>query len=78
MQQKLGSGSNGILARRKLNGNLTLPTSTIRVVGILQMVFTNSIMITHVNRTVDQPPMSSMAIGGYRNVDSRNPKRGYG
>jgi hypothetical protein len=35
-------------------------------------------MITHVNRTVDQPPMSSMAIGGYRNVDSRNPKRGYG
>jgi hypothetical protein len=30
---KLGSGSNGFLARRKLNGSSTLPTSNTRVFG---------------------------------------------
>jgi hypothetical protein len=50
---KLGSGMNGVSARRKLNGSLTLLTTTTRVVGTPQMVFTNPIMTTHVNRTVD-------------------------
>jgi hypothetical protein len=31
---KLGSASSGISARRKLNGSLTLPTTTTRVVEI--------------------------------------------
>jgi hypothetical protein len=30
------------------------------------MVFTNPIMTTHVNRTIDRPSMSSMAIGKYK------------
>jgi hypothetical protein len=41
------------------------------------MVFINPIMITHVNRTVDQPPMSSMVIGKYRSIDVTNPRGGY-
>ncbi len=30
------------------------------------MVFTNSIMITHVNRTINEPLMNSMAVKGYK------------
>jgi hypothetical protein len=50
---KLGSGSGGVSTGRKLNGNLTLPTTTTGVGGTPQMVFTNRIMTTRVNRTVD-------------------------
>ncbi len=50
---KLGSGSDKISAGRKLNGSSTLPTITARVVGTPQMVFTNLIMTTHVNRTTN-------------------------
>ncbi len=50
---KLGSGSSGVLARRKLSGSTTLPTASTGVVGTPQMVFTNLIMITFVNRIVD-------------------------
>jgi hypothetical protein len=60
---KLGNASSGISAQRKLNGSLTLPT-TIRVVGKLQMVFTNLIMTTQVNKIVNQPPMNSMVLEG--------------
>jgi len=74
---KMGNGSGGILARRKLSGNTTLPTSTIGVVGTPQMVFTNPILITHVNMTTYQPSMSSMAVKGYRSVDAMNSKGGY-
>jgi hypothetical protein len=49
--EKLGSGLGGILAKRKLNGSLTLLITSIRVVGTSQMVFTNLIMTIHVNRT---------------------------
>ncbi len=56
---------------------MTLPTAIIGVVGTPQMVFTNPIMTTHVNRTVDQPPLSSMVVGTYINADVTNPKRGY-
>jgi hypothetical protein len=74
---KLGSGSGGVLVRWKLNGSSTLPTTTIGVVGTPQMVFTNLIMTTHVNRTTYQPSMSSMAIGGYRSVNVANLIGGY-
>jgi hypothetical protein len=47
---KLGNGLNGVLTRKKLSGNMTLPITTIGVVGTFQMVFTNPIMTTHVNR----------------------------
>jgi hypothetical protein len=49
---KLGSGLGGVSVGWKLNGSSALPT-TIRVVGTPQMVFTNLIMITHVNRTAN-------------------------
>ncbi len=41
------------------------------------MVFTNLIMTIHVNRTSDQPLMSSMSIGRYKSVDVTNPRGGY-
>jgi hypothetical protein len=50
---KLGSRSNGILAIRNLSRSSTLPISTIRVVGILQMALPNLLMIIHVNKIVD-------------------------
>jgi hypothetical protein len=40
------------------------------------MVFNNPIMTTHVNRTIERPPMSSMAIGGYRSANVMNPRGG--
>jgi hypothetical protein len=49
----LGSGSGGVLARKNLNQSPRLPILTIGVVGTPQMVFTNSIMITHVNKTAN-------------------------
>jgi hypothetical protein len=36
------------------------------------MVFTNSIMTIHVNRTIDRPPMSSMATRGYKSANEMN------
>jgi hypothetical protein len=50
---KLGSRLNGVLVRRNLSRSLALPKTTIGVVGILQMVFTNPIMTIHVNKIVD-------------------------
>jgi hypothetical protein len=41
------------------------------------MVFTNPILITHVNMTRDQPSMSSMVAKRYRSVDVMNSKGGY-
>jgi hypothetical protein len=51
--------------------SLGLPTTTTRVVKTLQMLFTNLIMITHVNRTTEQPPMNSI------DTCAENPRRGY-
>ncbi len=56
---------------------MTLPTTTIRVVTTPQMVFTNSIMTTHVNRNLGRPPMSSMVVGGYKIVDVTNSRGRY-
>ncbi len=73
---KLGSGSSGISTRRNLNQSSTLPTTTTRVVGTPQMVFTNPITTNHVNRTTYQPTMSSIDVGGYRSADGVNPRVG--
>jgi hypothetical protein len=74
---KLGSGLGGILAKRNLNRSSTLPIIITRVVGTFQMVFTNLVMTTHVNRTPNRPPMISMATRGYRSVNVMNLRRGY-
>jgi hypothetical protein len=49
---KLGNRSNGVLVVRNLRQNSALLTSITKVVGILQIVFTNSITTTHENMTV--------------------------
>ncbi len=74
---KLGSKLGGVLTRRNLNWSLMLPTYTTGVVGILQMVFTNLILVVHGNKIVDQPLMSSMAIRAYRNADVVHSRGGY-
>jgi len=56
---------------------LALPIATIGVFGTPQMVFTNSIMTIHVNRIVDRPSMSSMVVGGYKNVSAMDSKGRY-
>jgi hypothetical protein len=65
------------LAGRKLSESTTLPTTIIGVVGTPQMVFANSIMITHVNRITNQPSMNSMAAKGYKIANAMNSKGGY-
>jgi len=40
-------------------------------------VFTNAITTIYVNRTTNQPPMNSMVVGGYKNVDAVNPRGRY-
>jgi hypothetical protein len=74
---KLGSGLGGVLVGRNLNQSSTLLITTIGVVGRPQMVFTNLVMITHVNMTANRPSMSSMVVGGYKSVDVVNPRGGY-
>jgi len=74
---KLGSGLGGVSARRNLSRSLALPIAITRVIGTPQMVFTNPIMTTHVNRIIDRPPMNSMTAGRYRNVDAVNPRGGH-
>jgi hypothetical protein len=74
---KLGNGLGGVSARRKLSGSMALSTTTTRVVGTSQMIFTNLMMTIHVNTTIDRPPMSSMVVGGYKSADAMNLTRGY-
>jgi hypothetical protein len=69
---KLGNELSGISTKKILNRNTTLPIVTMGVVGTPQMVFTNPIMIIHVNRNLSRPPMSSMVVGRYKNVDATN------
>jgi hypothetical protein len=51
---KLDNISSGVLVVRNLNRNLALPTTISRVIGTPQMVFTNPITTTHVNKTIDR------------------------
>jgi hypothetical protein len=74
---KLGSGSSGISTVRNLNQSLALPIHTIGVVGIPQIVFTNLLTITHMNKTTDRPLMSSMVIGGCKSTNVVHPRGGY-
>jgi hypothetical protein len=64
----LGCGSNGFSIVRSLNKSSKLPTANTRVVGTPQMVFTNPIMITHVHKTTDRPPMS-LTVKRYRSTN---------
>jgi hypothetical protein len=50
---KLGSGSSGVSARRNLSRSSALLITTTGVVGTPQMVFTNLITTTHVNKTTN-------------------------
>ncbi len=74
---KLGSRLNGVSTLRNLSRSLTLPTTIIGVVGMLQMVFTNPIMTTHVSKIRDQPLMNSMAARRYKSADAMHPRGGY-
>jgi hypothetical protein len=47
---KFGRGLGEVSVGRNLTKSSGLPTTTTRVVGTPQMVFTNSIMTIHVNR----------------------------
>jgi hypothetical protein len=60
----LGGGLGGVLVGRNLSWSSTLPTSTIGIVETPQIVFTNLIMTTHVNRIADRPSMGSMVVRG--------------
>ncbi len=73
----MGSRLSGVSTIRNLSQSLALPTITNGVVGTLQMVFTNLIMIIHVNKTTDRPLMSSMAIGRYKSANVANQRGGY-
>ncbi len=61
---KLSSGSSGISTIRNLSQSLALLKAITRGVGILQMVFINSITTTHLNKSTNRPLMSSMVVGG--------------
>ncbi len=73
---KLGSGLGGVSIIRNLNQSLAL-LAIIGVVGIPQMVFTNPIMTTHVNKIIYWPLMSSMVGRRYRSADATHPRGGY-
>ncbi len=60
-----------------MSQSLAIPVVITRVFSIPQLVFTNSIMTTHVNKIVDRPLMSSMAVGRYKSLDVMHPKGGY-
>jgi hypothetical protein len=74
---KLGSRSAGISTIRNLNRSSTLPITATGIVGILQMVFINLIMTTHVNKIVDRALMSSMVVRRYRSANVMHPRRRY-
>jgi hypothetical protein len=74
---KLGSELGGVLIRRNLSQSSVLPIISTKVVGILQMVFTNMIITIHVNMIADRPLMSSMVAKGYKNADVLHPRGRY-
>ncbi len=73
----LDSGSSGVSTRRNMSRSFALSITTIRVVGTPQIVFTNLIITTHVNKTTNRPLMNSMATRRYKNADATNPRKGY-
>jgi len=73
----LDSGSSGVSTRRNLSRSFALSITTIRVVRTPQIMFTNLIITTHVNKITDRPPMNSMATRRCKNADATNPRKGY-
>jgi hypothetical protein len=74
---KLGSKLSGVSTIRNLSQSSAPPIATTRVIGILQMVFTNLIMTTHVNRTLNRALTSFMVAGGCKSIDAMHPSGGY-
>jgi hypothetical protein len=74
---KLDSGSCGVSTIRNLSQSLALSIAITGVIDIPQMVFTNSITTTHVNRIIDQPLMNSLFVRRYKSTDVAHPKGGY-
>ncbi len=73
----MGSGSGGVSVGKNLSQCSMLPIVIIGVVGILQMKFINLITAIHGNRTTNRPLMSSMVVGGCRNVNAIHLKGKY-
>jgi hypothetical protein len=73
----LGRGLGEVSIGRNLSRSSGLPIATIGVIRTLQMVFTNPIMTTHVNKIANRPPMNSIVVGGYKNTYVENPRGGY-
>jgi len=73
----LGCGLGRVSTRRNLSKSLGILVVIIGVVATPHMVFTNPIMITHVNKTINQPLMNSMVARWYISIDARNLRRGY-
>jgi hypothetical protein len=59
------------LGNKEFESCSTLPTTIIGVIGMPQMVFTNLIMTIHVNKTTNQPLISSMVVKRYRCHESK-------
>jgi hypothetical protein len=70
----LGHGLGTVMIGRNLSQSSGRPIVIITVIGTHQMVSTNLIMITHVNRITNQPPMNSMVVGRYINKNVENRK----
>jgi hypothetical protein len=70
-------GLKGVSTGRTLSRSLGILVATNKVVGTPQVVFTNPIMTTFVNRTTNQPLMNSITIERYRSTDVGNLGRGY-
>jgi hypothetical protein len=70
-------GLKGVSTRRNLSRSSGIPVAIIGVVATPHMVFTNPIMITHVNKTTDRPLMNSMVTRRYISIDVGNLGKGY-
>jgi len=68
---KLINESNGVSVVRNLNQTSALPTATIGVIGMPQMVFINPITTIDVNKIADRPLISLMVVRRYRCRESK-------
>jgi len=70
----LGRGLGRVSIRRNLNRISKILSTTTKVVGTPQMVFTNPIMITHLKKTTNQQLVNLVVVGGYKSTDAENPQ----
>jgi hypothetical protein len=73
----LDHGLGGFSMGKSLSRSLGLPTTNIKVVGTPHMAFTKIIMITHVHKTTNKPPMNLIATIRFRNTNVEDLKGGY-